>query len=236
MEMVDNLRAIAAKKCASARFLRAMHPRPNTKMGHHNCLDLYQGQYSDNCDYISTKYGLSWWINQDWDSQMKIHVPCKDPINLLMSHCFWPREKEKRSQNGTKIGWDCSPERMTDAGIKKQITKMHSSKWSRHKVQPKFRSQGQADNMTLKCFDNNATFDGYINYMDRRLKHRDNPIEINMCHPRLRNRTTECIWKDPTLQERVKAALKKRYYYFQFCENCLLSSNNLVPAKIPTHS
>lgn len=106
---------------------------------------------------------------------------------------------------------------------------LHENKNSQ-KVQQKTCGWCQKKNITLKCFDNAVTFDAYQEYMDQRLQHRDQPAEIHGCRPRLRNKTTECIWNDPSLMKRVVTILQEEFFYFKYCNQCLGSSQDIFPS------
>eukprot|EP00980_Cylindrotheca_fusiformis_P028236 scaffold22588_cov114-Cylindrotheca_fusiformis.AAC.8 len=43
-----------------------------------------------------------------------------------------------------------------------------------------------------------------------------------------RNKTNECIWERPDLQEKTKIYVINQYPYYAFCRDCLGSDNDLT--------
>lgn len=173
------------------------------------------------CDYVSSEGKATFWTDVNWNRPMELHVPCKDEINLLMSNCYYRRGDS---------GFDCSPEKTTENALTSQIRHCFAANRITNRFNEKLVEDAESNNITLKCFDNNITFDTYQDYMDERLPHRGIMAEMKMCRPRLRNKETECIWKDPSLIKRVIKILRKKYYYFDYCNRCLGSSDDIFPS------
>ena len=215
---------------SSSREFNATFKHKRCKDGHewHQYQPKKFLDYLDQCDYVSAEFKSPFWYETEWNRTMELHIPCKDPLNMLMSNCFWPRGVD-REKNKVR-GFDCSPEKTTDKNLEIQIRRCLGGQNGllEQRFSEKFVKKARQNGITMKCFDNDDTFDAYQDYMDPRLKHRDNPIEINMCWPRLRNRDTECIWKDEELQARVIRILLHNYYYFRYCKDCLFSPDNLI--------
>ena len=215
---------------SSSREFNATFKHKRCKDGHewHQYQPKKFLDYLDQCDYVSAEFKSPFWYETEWNRTMELHIPCKDPLNMLMSNCFWPRGVD-RAKNKVR-GFDCSPEKTTDKNLETQIRRCLGGQNGllEQRFSETFVKKARQNGITMKCFDNDDTFDAYQDYMDPRLKHRDNPIEINMCWPRLRNRDTECIWKDEELQARVIRILLHNYYYFRYCKDCLFSPDNLI--------
>jgi len=94
----------------------------------------------------------------------------------------------------------------------------------------KLVQDAKSNSVSLKCYNNNVTFDAYQDYMDKCLHYRGLPVELESCRPRLRNKETESIEKDPLLLERVMKCLREKYYYFEYCNRCLCSSDDIFPS------
>ena len=184
----------------------------------------------DQCDYISAEYQIDFWLDTQWSKPLELHVPCKDPIELLMSNCYFPAKRH--------VGFDCSPEHVTEEALGHQIDECLKG-GKRLRFEKGLYETASSHNITLKCFNYKKEFTDYIEYMDERLEH--NPSKEGLVgfkngklvdYPKpsshtLRNISSECIWKDWDLKERVKGYLLEHYFYFRYCAECLNSSDDL---------
>jgi len=175
------------------------------------------------CDYVSSEGDATFWTDVNWSRPMELHVPCKDEINILMSNCFFHHDK---------TGFDCSPGNTTKKELTSQIEACFggNSRITRRFNKKLVEDAEKSNDITLKCFDNTITFDAYQDYMDERLHHRGIVAEVKTCRPRLRNKETECIWKHPKLIKRAIKIMRKNYYYFDYCKQCLGSSDDIFPS------
>lgn len=191
----------------------------------------------DQCKYISSESGPSFWERKQWLKPLELHVPCKDPLELLMSNCYFPKNHH--------VGFKCDPGNVTDAALERQINECFKH-GRRLRFDERLYNKTASHNITLKCFDTKKEFTEYMEYIDARLEHISprkeqqqeeglvtfqNGKMIPFNRPSsesLRNKTSECIWKDQNLQKRVRKILFDRYIYFRFCDECLQSSNDLL--------
>jgi len=184
----------------------------------------------DQCDYISSEGQIVFWLDRQWSKPLELHVPCKDPIELLMSNCYHPAHFYP--------GFDCSPENVTEEELGDQIDRcLHHGR--RLRFETRLYEEASNHNITLKCFDYKKEFTDYIKYMDERLEHNPRKEELVAAkHGKLvhykkppstsrRNVSSECIWKDLDLKRRVKGYLLDNYFYFRYCADCLNSSDDL---------
>ena len=186
----------------------------------------------DQCDYFSAEVVYSFWIKQNWTRPLELHIPCKDPIQLLMSNCYWPPKNN--------VGFDCSPTSVTPEALGRQIDNCIKE---RLRFNVNLYEKAPSRNITIKCFDYKKGFNEYIEYMGQHLE-RNPTIEnlvkfkkykkvtkrVKVRRPNSysgRNKTAECIWNDSDLLQRVKTYLFEKYSYFPFCAECLHSSHDL---------
>ena len=194
-------------------------------------------QLQDQCDYMSLEVGYNFWLKQNWTRPLELHIPCKDPIELLMSNCYWPPK--------SNVGFDCSPTNVTPNALRQQIDNCLSLKSldGRLRFNKHLSEQAPRHNITIKCFDAKKEFTEYIDYMGARLEHypkvedlvrfskKEDGELVTVERPwsfSARNKSAECIWKDSDLLQRAKAYLFEKYFYFPFCRECLNSSDNLL--------
>jgi hypothetical protein len=84
------------------------------------------------------------------------------------------------------------------------------------------------ESTALKCFDPMPP-SRYIDYMGNFLQRRRIETEfIPIATNSKRNKTKECLWNaSPEFQLRVKNRLLEKYVYFQFCQDCMGSVDEL---------
>ena len=186
------------------------------------------GDWNNNleeCDYVSSQKRFRWWIDtHTWDHRpIEMHLPCRDPIDMLVSHCFTGEQPK---------GWDCKPG-ITVPEIDEQIFRC-LGKGDNSILDKQFGLKflrllkNREANATVKCYDDDQTLDHYVDYMDQRLEHREPIVQINMC--RASNpyqAAAACLYEDENLRAKVKRRLLNYYYYFKYCQRCLPTSNNL---------
>ncbi len=165
---------------------------------------MYEIGFED-CDYISLEIGWSIWPSIALVAPLELHVPCRDPVDHLMSQC-----------NHRRIKFDCQANNLRQQVQHCLITpdRFHTNLT---------REQG----LSLKCF-NPAPMEPYLEYMDQFLERKR--IETSYYHrdsntPRKKDK--ECIWQYPDIKERVLKILYESDYY-RWCKDCIGSENELV--------
>eukprot|EP00980_Cylindrotheca_fusiformis_P014098 scaffold3704_cov90-Cylindrotheca_fusiformis.AAC.2 len=168
------------------------------------------------CDWISHETSYKFWISSFGDSKffgipMELHIPCREPLDHLMSFCNYAHEKI-----------DCDDD---DEDFYEVIEDCLYVQTRFHRFDPEL-----LDHFDVKCYDFKKQFTSYIeDVMAPELQPRRLPSDrfVQRETNRKRNKTNECIWERPDLQEKAKAYLLQKPYY-QFCQDCLGSENDLT--------
>lgn len=166
------------------------------------------------CDWISNEVDYRFWNKTATELEphsMELHVPCRGTIEYLLSMCNYGHTKFRC--NTTDVPGE----------IKQCLSYMD-----------RFRHGEKHPNTTLKCF-NPIPMEPYIEYMSERLQPRRfvEPY-IHRATNKKRNKATECLLTDATLQAQVKEYLIENYPIFQFCDQCMGSENDLLAPKNDT--
>lgn len=191
----------------------------SSKFGHDRVKKstIYEIGFED-CDYISTEEeNPQWWIDNFGDGRfhngtvMELHVPCRDPIDHLMSQC-----------NYFHHAIDCDAE--NDEDFYKSIEKcyVYLGRYS-HRLRHHF---------DVKCFDFHQEFTTYVDLMAKELQERRFVAEpyIKRETNRPRNKASECIWGRQDLIEKAREYLIENVEYYQFCDECIGSEDDLIIA------
>jgi hypothetical protein len=159
----------------------------------------------EDCDWISLESPWELWSTVLPDYPIELHVPCRDPIEHLMSQCNHKRKifdcgatNLQKEVNGCLLGW-----------IRFDSDLRHDA------------------HLSLKCFDP-TPIHPYLEYIGQFLERKR--IETDYIHRSTnppRNKTNECIWQRPDMHQRVTGVLKRLEYY-RFCEECMGSENDLL--------
>ena len=82
----------------------------------------------------------------------------------------------------------------------------------------------------VKCYDFEQQFTTYIDYMSGLLEDKRFEPEhyVSMDSNAPRDKDGECIWKRPDLMEKTKQYLLKQVPYYQFCDQCMGTANELT--------
>jgi hypothetical protein len=158
----------------------------------------------EDCDYIGYEGTWRFWKKfSTWN--MELHVPCRDPVAHLMSQC-----------NYKHIQFDC-----TAHNLEKEVNNciVGAGRFS-------FDLMNQS-NTSVKCFDPFPP-DRYIVYMSTKLQRKR--IESDYIHRdtnQPRNKTEECIWNEPYIQNTVRDIMIKNYDLYRFCDQCLHTDQDL---------
>ncbi|CAM9094820.1 unnamed protein product [Ectocarpus fasciculatus] len=172
----------------------------------------------EDCDYTCLEANWSAWVPiaemfGSHNMALELHVPCREPIDHLMSQC-----------NAQSKKFDCS---LSGNAMLKQVDACVV------KVKDRFSEQlaTTARNMHLKCFDSATSFTDYILYMDKKLQRKQIEAEyVSRITGNPRERENECIWRDQysKLKQSVKAHLQSKYDYYRYCGHCLGSKDDLL--------
>lgn len=168
----------------------------------------------EDCDWISQESIWTFWEQfENWFVPMELHVPCRDPVDHLMSQC-----------NFRGINFEC--DRDPVESVQKCTVAMQRFS---------LKLETEYKNITLKCFDDSYTFSKYIKYMDERLqKRRIQSSYVFRSTNKPRKKEQECIWNNTGLQEEVKAHLINSHDYYEYCNRCIGSENDLFGIKLNT--
>ena len=179
----------------------------------------------DDCDWVSNEVEWTFWSRVFGDSKfhsfdMELHVPCRDPVDHLMSQC-----------NHIHRELNCDAD--TDEEYFKSVEDCFVRVRDRynHKLKHHFN---------VKCYDFSEQFTGYLNLMsdvleDRRYQTEDEEYAKRDSNTP-RDKEHECIWKNPELVDKTKAYLLENVEYYSFCDKCLGSDNDLLLATTNTKS
>lgn len=168
---------------------------------------------NEDCDYVSQEATWTFWkMFEKWDVPIELHVPCREPVDHLMSQCNFRKKKYSCEVSTPSMAKECL------------LYISNDSEWSR------FSNQMESiANTTLKCFDFSQTFTRYLDRMDKFLQRKrvsNNYISRKTNHPR--NRSTECIWSNAAKKAELTEYLTTTVDYYAFCHKCLGSSNDLL--------
>ena len=164
----------------------------------------------DDCDYISLEEtAMSWFERELPPIPIELHVPCRNPIDHLLSMCnFYGRE------------FSCLS--MSNESIDRQIE-------SCNVFLDRFDyNLSQLPRASLRCFKP-IPIEPYVEYMSRFLQRKR--FEATLSHRDTNNpriKSNECLWHNATLMNHVKERMKLRYQYYDFCESCIGSSSELL--------
>jgi len=165
----------------------------------------------EDCDYISEEKKMEFWseFNNFHDTPMELHVPCRSPIDHLMSQC-----------NHRQLKIDCDG---TETELFKSVDKCLMIL---HRFDLKVAKKIKA---TLKCYDFKKQFTVYMEYLSKKLLRRRIVITPTKRETNLpRDRDNECIWKRNDLMKQVENYLLSQESYYKFCSQCLGSENDIT--------
>ena len=184
----------------------------------------------ENCDFISDEIEWKFWLNLIEESQFKqrnltleLHVPCREPIDHLMSIANHFKRKFKCV--------DMNDEKK----LVKKVMDVYATKFD-ERINDKFLEKVYYSNKTdidsrlhLKCF-HNYPIESYINYMGQFLRPRRIPVEEYWPRDtnKPRDKTKECIWSQTSeYKQKVLEILLDKVPYFKFCQSCMGSKDEL---------
>jgi len=177
------------------------------------------------CDYISVEGNWEFWNKFDlppFDTiPMELHLPCRDPIDHLMSQCnhrfeeIYCDEIQNEPYNHTMLRNQLNPCLNQYDGIGERF----------NKALLKYKTT------SIKCYDYEVQFSKYLDYAASKLQKKR--IQSQYVHrdsnARKRDKGSECIWNDEyaDVKEKVLKFLLKNVDYYKFCNQCLGSENDL---------
>jgi hypothetical protein len=178
------------------------------------------------CDYISVERSYQFWNDtfpsgKFHDVPIELHVPCRDPVDHILSSCNWKIVK-----------LECH--NITDEELFQVIDEACP-------VAPDRYNHLLSRNFDIKCFDFHKQFTTYLDYMSRILQPRsfESTPFLYLEDPRdYRNRTNECIWGREDLMQKMKKHLlnnnnSMHHQYYQFCDLCIGSEQDLTQLNGP---
>jgi len=168
----------------------------------------------EDCDYVALEDKATIWAQQfgNADRRLQLHVPCRDPLDMLMSLC-----------NHFHLDFLCAPK------YEKQIDRCLMKHYWRFK-----REAFTHPNIDLKCFSGPVQIRDYLHYMEGKLTKNEHQykkyVHVSTNDPR--DKEMECIWtKEEDYIEKVVDYLTNKSNfkdYFAFCRECMVSENNLL--------
>ena len=166
------------------------------------------------CDFISEERSWKFWKQFDsppFDAvPMELHVPCREPIDHLMSQC---------NQGGKNF--NCKAKGL---GLVREVERCFDG------LDQRFRSKLlKMHTVHLKCFDYKRQFSDYIGYITSKLsKKRIQSRYIHRDTNKKRNKTGECIWKDRNLDVKAEVLnILLSHDYYRYCDECIGSADDL---------
>ena len=163
----------------------------------------------EDCDYISTERKWSWWNRfEKWYLPIELHIPCRDPVDHLMSQC-----------NMQKLQFDCSQP------LEHEVSKCELG-WNLNRY-----GDGRASKFDVKCYRFEQQFTGYLQYMSHRLQKRRKQVNYTFrATNKPRSPAEECIFspEHADLKGRLEDYLLQRYEYYRFCRRCIGSKDDLL--------
>jgi len=173
----------------------------------------------EDCDYVSTEEDWDTWMRRFadgkfHDTEMVLHVPCRDPIEHLMSQC-------NHNHDGRHVKYlNCD-------GTEEEY--FHSVDLCHLGVRTRFDYE-LADHFDVKCYDFTKQFTTYLDYMGGVLQEKrivpDHYVKRDTNSPH--DRESECIWNRPDLMEKTRKYLIEKLDYYDFCDKCLGTENDLT--------
>ena len=167
----------------------------------------------EDCDWISIeRHAIFWNQFASWPFPLELHLPCRDPLDHLMSQC-----------NHKGIVFECA-----DKNMEEQIKSCIVEELTRFSM-----DLANTTNIDLKCYNYNQTFPNYIQYMATKLQRKRIESEyVFRATNKDRANEQECIWADKELQLAIHEYLLSNYDYYSFCDTCIGSAIELPLRKI----
>lgn len=173
---------------------------------------MYETGFED-CDYIAMEVPqIEWKKEVKLDRPVELHIPCRDPIDHLMSMCAL-MQKYFKCRN------------ISDEELIIQVDGCLSSSLERFHI-----NMAPSPDFTMKCFSATSKMDDYIKYMGKTLQPKRIQGKMKGISPR-KNAGEECIYKTWNEDVKIKVEeilINQTSYYFQYCKECIGSENDLL--------
>jgi len=175
----------------------------------------------ENCDWVSVERSWMFWKMHEsfHDVSLELHVPCREPIDHLMSFC-----------NHRKIHWDCVPISSEKEERNQQNVIIRKEIYRCMEGLERFSEMltTEIKNTHVKCYDYNVQSTQYMEYMSSKLERKRIQADYSYRPTnKKRQKDQECIWRDHEHRNFVRNYLLDSYEYFQFCGKCIGSINDL---------
>ena len=179
----------------------------------------------ENCDYVSSEKDWPFWVNHFGNGKfhgvnMELHVPCRNRMEHLMSMCNYEGHGRERDEGlPTKHTIACNAK--TDKELFDSVQKcfLYLNRYD-HTLLEQF---------DVKCFSFQNQFTKYIDHMSTILFLRrfESTPYVKRETNDVRNKEDECIWSNPEVMEKVDKFLLDTVPYYQFCDRCMGSENEI---------
>ena len=145
-----------------------------------------------------------------------MHVPCRDPIDHLMSQCNYAEPSGKFVKQD--LNCDAATDEEYFASVRSCFVYLKDR--YNHALEKHF---------DMKCYDFKNQFGGYMDYLSEKLEDRRYETEeyIRRETNDPRDKESECIWKRPDLLEKTRDYLINNVDYYEFCDKCLGTENEI---------
>ena len=170
------------------------------------------------CDWISQETLWTFWGQfETWDQPVELHVPCRDTIDHLLSMCNHGQIRRK---------FNCAAGNLFEEtekcviGLDRDIMRFSNELKS-------------IPNIHLKCFDWRASFNGnYFDYIGNFLQGKKKTGQYFFwATNQARNFEHECLQNETQkVQQQVRDYLRRKYDYFDFCDQCMGSEDDIFHA------
>jgi len=171
-------------------------------------VNVMQERGYEDCDYISHEVSYSIWRGYGSNSTpMELHVPCRDPIDHLLSMC-----------NHRQKPFVCVDDRDK---LMKQISEaaMELTRFGNPLL--------HYPHLSVKCFPA-FPIQRYLEFMSDYLQERRVVIDyVHRDTNRPRNKTKECLLENQNLAATVREMMIETFPYYKFCDTCLGSESAL---------
>ncbi|KAL7490501.1 hypothetical protein ACHAWT_000080 [Skeletonema menzelii] len=175
----------------------------------------------ENCDYVSHELNWSFWTDHFGNGKfhgvkMELHVPCRNRIEHLMSMCNYEEPGGKFTKS--KIACDAQTDEELFNSVKKCF--LYLDRYG-HAMLKQF---------DVKCFSFHNQFSNYVDHMSTILSHRrfESSPYVKRETNDVRNKDDECIWSNPEVMEKVDKFLLDTVPYYQFCDSCMGSEQEIM--------
>jgi hypothetical protein len=184
----------------------------------------------EDCDYISNELPWTFWHEKiplrryaAHNISVEFHIPCRDPLDHLMSQC-----------NYMGVTFQCNQNNNNNNAVElaKEVDKcvIEMNRFS-FQLLDQFDQLHQTIGLqsSFACF-NAIPLAPYIDYMTDRLQPKRFASDYtHRPSNQRRHRKDECIWHQSAAeQETLRQYLIARFDYYRFCDQCLGTTNDLL--------